>query len=235
VNTTMLSKEKTNRLHKNIIIAGVGNRLLGDEGLGSHIIDSLSRIPLPSDVSIIDCGCDLLSIIPCLNEPRKIIVIDAVRAGGKPGRIYRFDYSKLQTTQAQMQSAHQIGPTDALGLLRRVYPALSKCEIIIIGIEPKAIEPGAELSEEIIQSFSNVKRLVLKELLLCSTDWQECLCVRYHRAQKKWFDIYSIGKNIGVNISNALSSIHTGVLPSYLVWVLAGLAILLLINYIIAF
>jgi len=166
VNTTMLLKEKTNKSHKNIIIAGVGNRLLGDEGLGLHIIDNLSQIPMPTNVNIIDCGCDLLSLIPYLNEPQKIIVIDAIRAGGKPGKIYRFDYSKLQITQAQMQSVHQVGPTDALGLLRQVYPTLSKCEIVIIGIEPKAIELGTELSEKIRQSFADVKRLVLKELLL---------------------------------------------------------------------
>ena len=51
----------------------------------------------------------------------------------------------------------------------------------------------------------------------------------YHQAEKKRFDIYHIGRNIGVSISDALSSIHTGVLPRYIVWVLAGLAILLLL------
>ena len=50
----------------------------------------------------------------------------------------------------------------------------------------------------------------------------------YHQAEKKRFDIYHTSKNIGVNICNALSDIHTGVLPRYIVWVLAGLAILLL-------
>jgi len=50
----------------------------------------------------------------------------------------------------------------------------------------------------------------------------------YHQAERKRFDIYHISKNIGVNICNALSSIHTGVLPRYIVWVLAGLAVLLL-------
>jgi len=51
----------------------------------------------------------------------------------------------------------------------------------------------------------------------------------YHQAEKKRFDIYDIGKNIGDKICNALSSIHTGVLPRYITWLLAGLAILLLL------
>lgn len=68
-----LLKEKANKSRRNIIIVGVGNRLLGDEEVGSHII-----------VSIINCGCDLLSLMSQLNKPRKIIIVDAMCAGGKP-------------------------------------------------------------------------------------------------------------------------------------------------------
>jgi len=54
----------------------------------------------------------------------------------------------------------------------------------------------------------------------------------YHQAEKKRFDIYDLVKNIGINICEVLSSIHTGVLSRYIVWVLAGVAILvLLISY----
>jgi len=54
----------------------------------------------------------------------------------------------------------------------------------------------------------------------------------YDRAEKGRFDIYNIGRNIVGNISDALSYIHTGILSTYLLWILAGLVILLLINYI---
>ncbi|UCE99352.1 MAG: hypothetical protein JSV82_09365 [Planctomycetota bacterium] len=57
----------------------------------------------------------------------------------------------------------------------------------------------------------------------------------YHHAGKKRFDIYHLGRNIGVSICDALSSIHTGVLPRYIVWLLAGLAILLLLIYYVGF
>ncbi len=160
-------KEKTSKSHKNIIIAGVGNRLLGDESIGPHIIDKLLQMHIPSNVEVIDCGCDLLSLIPYLNKLQKIIIIDAIRAGGKPGKIYRFDYSKLQITQAQMQSAHQIGPVDTLKLLKQVYPALSNCEIIVIGIEPEAMELSTCLSEKVRESIADVVRLILEEISCC--------------------------------------------------------------------
>ena len=166
MNAAMLLKEKTSKSHKNVIIVGVGNRLLGDEGVGLHVIDNLSQIPMPSNVDVVDCGCDLLNLVSYLNEPQKIIIIDTIRAGGKPGKIYRFDYDELQITQAQMQSAHQIGPVDTLKLLKQVYSALSHCEIIVIGIEPEAMELSNCLSEKVRESIAEVIKLVLAEISL---------------------------------------------------------------------
>jgi len=54
----------------------------------------------------------------------------------------------------------------------------------------------------------------------------------YHQAEKKRFDVYFVGKNIVVKVSDTLSSTHTGILSTYLLWILAGLVILLLVNYV---
>jgi len=155
-----------NKSHRKTIIVGVGNRLLGDEGVGLHVIDNLSQIPMPSNVDVVDCGCDLLSLIPHLNKPQKIIVIDAIRAGGKPGEIYRLDYNELKTRGVEMQSSHQVRATDALGLLKQIYPVLAGCEIIIIGIEPEAMELSICLSEKVRESIADVTKSVLGEISL---------------------------------------------------------------------
>ena len=159
-----LSKRKANKLRKNILIVGVGNRLLGDEGVGLHIIDDLLRIPMPPYVNIIDCGCDLLSLMFYLNKPHKIIVIDAIRAGGKPGEIYKFDYSELEITETKIYSAHQVGVIDVLGLLKQICPSLANSEIIVIGIEPKVIELSADLSKEVKESITEVTKLILEDV-----------------------------------------------------------------------
>jgi len=164
VNATIPLKEKTSKSHKNIIIAGAGNRLLGDEGIGLHIIDNLSQIPMPSNVNIIDCGCDLFGLMSYLNKPQKIIIVDAIRAGGKPGEIYRFDYSKLATTRDETQSGHQIGTIDVLRLLKSVYPVLADSEITVIGMEPKTLELGNNLSKEVKERIADVTRLVIEEI-----------------------------------------------------------------------
>jgi len=162
VSSTLL-KNKAEDSRRNILIVGVGNRLLGDEGAGLHIIDRLSRMPIPSHVDVVDCGCDLLSLASYANKPRKIIVIDAMRAGGKPGSVYRFDYAELGATQSQVRSAHQLKTLETLELLKHVYPDLCDCQITLIGVEPQTIGLSIDLSREVRDSLADVTRLVLEE------------------------------------------------------------------------
>ena len=146
-----------------ILIVGVGNPLLGDEGIGLHAIRNLSQLPIPPDVDILDCGCDLLHLLSYIDEPKKIIILDAIRAGGKPGRIYRFEFSELETVETKTGSAHQLQTVDALRLLRKVCPRLSRCEIIVIGVEPKVMELSGDLSVEVRESIADLTQLVREE------------------------------------------------------------------------
>ena len=161
--SSTLLKDKAKDSRRNILIVGVGNRLLSDEGVGLHTIDGLSQITMPPCVRIIDCGCDLLSLISYVNEPQKIIIIDAIRAGGKPGSIYRFDYAELRATQTQRRSAHQLKTLESLELLKHVYPDLRNCQITLIGVEPQTIRLSTDLSKEVRDSLADVTRLVLEE------------------------------------------------------------------------
>jgi hydrogenase maturation protease len=137
-----------------------------------HIIDRLSQIPIPSYVDVVDCGCDLLSLASYANKPQKIIIIDAIRAGGRPGRVYRFDYAELRATRSQMRSAHQLKTLETLELLKHVCPDLDNCEITFIGVEPKMVELNSDLSKEVSQSLADVTMLVLEEIALKSS-WQQ--------------------------------------------------------------
>jgi hydrogenase maturation protease len=171
--TSALIKETAKKSHKDIMVVGIGNRLLGDEGIGLYIIDNLSQIPMPSNVNFIDCGCDLLGLMSYLNKPQKIIIIDAIRGGGKPGEIYKFNYSKLTTMKDETQSGHQMRTIFVLGLLRSVYPVLADSEITLIGVEPKTLELGNNLSQEVKERIADVTRLVIEEISLRSLHYGE--------------------------------------------------------------
>lgn len=172
MNTSASMKEETEQCGpelttkgslRRILIVGVGNPLLGDEGIGPYVVRNLSQLPMPADVEILDCGCDLLNLVSYIDEPKKIIILDAIRAGGKPGRIYRFDLNELETMQTVTRSAHQLPMADAIRLLKKVCPCLSGCEIVIIGIEPRVMELGGDLSKEVRESIADLTRLVTEE------------------------------------------------------------------------
>jgi hydrogenase maturation protease len=148
---------------KQILIVGLGNPLLGDEGVGPYVIRQLSGLPMPKEVEILDCGCDLLNLVSYIDKPKKVIIFDAIRAGGKPGQLHKFNFDELETIQTKTRSAHQLRAVDALRLLRKVCPCLSRCEIIVIGIEPKAMGLGGDLSQEVTESAAGLIRLVQEE------------------------------------------------------------------------
>lgn len=148
-----------------ILIVGAGNPLLKDEGIGVYIIEKLVRIGLPSNVQIIDCGSDLSSILTQLRSHRKIIIIDAIRAGGEPGQVYRFNYDELKEVKNRLRSAHQLSVVEMLKLLKQTYHNLSSCKIILIGIEPETISPGTKLSKKVEASIDEAISTVLREIL----------------------------------------------------------------------
>ena len=74
---------------KRILILGIGNLLLKDEGIGIHVVNRLKDMALPPYVEVIDGGTLSTYFIEIIGGREKIIVIDAIKADGLPGTIYR--------------------------------------------------------------------------------------------------------------------------------------------------
>ena len=73
-----------------VLIVGVGNELLGDEGLGVHVARSLLALkPLPEGVEVIEAGTAFFDVLPDLAGRTRVIIVDAIRMGGEPGAVYR--------------------------------------------------------------------------------------------------------------------------------------------------
>jgi hydrogenase maturation protease len=129
-----------------ILLVGVGNTLLRDEGLGAHAIDRLKRLNLPDGVSLVQCGTDLLSLEAELAGQRRIIVVDAIQAGDVPGTIHLLRESEFDKAEARSSSAHQMSALESAKLLKQVCPELAGAEMIFVGIEPMDMSMGECLS-----------------------------------------------------------------------------------------
>ena len=140
-------------------VLGIGNTLLGDDGIGCHVTNALAEIPLP-DVEIIDGGTcpDVWQLI---EDADKLIVVDAVKGGGMPGQIYRFHLEDITLEQRPLLSMHDMGLTDNLVLMRLWH---NIGETVIIGVEPKDINWGLDLSPELQGKMSQIIDAVLSEL-----------------------------------------------------------------------
>jgi hydrogenase maturation protease len=143
-----------------IAVVGVGNLLLKDEGIGIHVVRALQESSLPDGVVAIDGGTSP-DVLDYLEPADKLVIIDAAEAGGVPGAIYRFRPDDLTLETGEAISLHELGLVSSLkmmSLLGKTPP-----EVIIIGIQPKEIEWGMELSPELREKVPEIVRAVLKE------------------------------------------------------------------------
>lgn len=145
-----------------ILILGVGNLLLRDDGFGVHLINSLKGAALPSNVELLEAGTVSHQLIPRLHEIDHLIVIDVVEAGDTPGSIFRFSPDDMRFPAELKASLHQISLVDVLNMA-----ALTgrKPKTVIIGVQPKDVSSWSmELNEELIAVIPRVQELVWQEL-----------------------------------------------------------------------
>ena len=145
-----------------ILILGVGNILLSDEGIGVRVVEAMRELKLPDNVELLDGGTGAFDLIDILAERKRVIVIDAVEGGGEPGAIYRFHPDDIKSQRYHIMAAHQISLLDALAMAK--IAGCAPPEVIIYGIEPKNLEWGTELSPEVVAVVPQAVGLVQTEL-----------------------------------------------------------------------
>lgn len=145
-----------------IVILGVGNILLQDEGIGVHVVRELQTQNLPPNVELIDAGTATLDILPLIEGVSKLVVIDAVKGRGEYGTIYRFLPEEIESEKEVVTSLHQMGLLETLSMLEKMGHKPNST--VIIGIEPKEITWGLELSKEIKEKIPEIIELVLNEV-----------------------------------------------------------------------
>jgi len=154
-----------------VLILGLGNILLKDEGIGVHVVRELQKQQLPSNVEIIDGGTAALEVLLTRKDLDKLVVIDAVRAGKKPGTIYKARFKGEQKGEItkifggdkdRKISLHQVGLIGALAAVEKLDCA--PVEIVIIGVEPGQVDYGLELTEPVKRRLRRIIKTVLEEI-----------------------------------------------------------------------
>jgi hydrogenase maturation protease len=145
-----------------VLVLGVGNILLSDEGVGVRVVDAMKEMKLPGNVELLDGGTGAFDLIDVIADREKIIIIDAVNGGCEPGTIFRFSPEDFGAQHYHITSAHEVGLLDALAMAK--IAGCSPRQIIIYGIEPKRLDWGTELSREVATIIPKVLELINSEL-----------------------------------------------------------------------
>lgn len=152
---------KTDKNNPPVVIVGVGNLLMKDEGIGIHAIQALEELDLPKNIRLIDGGTSP-DLIAFTRAGEKLIIVDAAKAGGEPGAVYRFRPEDLADDRADLASAHEMGVSQNLRLMS--LAGTGPLETVIIGIEPADISPGMELSPVLRRKLPEIIKVILEEL-----------------------------------------------------------------------
>lgn len=129
------------------IVIGLGNPLMGDDGIGLELLARLQRdwsfVP---DVLFLDGGTWGMNLLPAIEDAGQVLFLDAVDAGREPGTPLRLERSGIPRWLGLKLSPHQIDLKEVLALaeLRGTLPD----QVVVVGIQPGSVEMRASLSPE---------------------------------------------------------------------------------------
>ena len=142
------------------VILGIGNELLGDEGVGVHAVRRLQHEPLPPGTRILDVGTAILEALEELESADRVIVLDAMKDEGKPGTVYKTTLDQCSGSSC-IASMHGFDIFRVMVLAGRTTPP----PVTVFGVEPGVIDWSLELSPPVAGSLPYLLEAVQKELL----------------------------------------------------------------------
>jgi len=143
----------------NTLVLGIGNLLLADEGVGVQVAQALMKQSEPPKATVLDIGTSILDALPYLETADRVIVVDAMKADGKAGSVYRIGLEDC-VQKKYLASMHGFDLPRVLSLTRRK----DAVPVTVIGVEPARIEWSLELSPEVSAVFPEILRIVKDEI-----------------------------------------------------------------------
>lgn len=143
------------------LVLGLGNVIMGDEGVGVHVVRALEKIDLPGNVECLDGGTGGFILLEPLQAAGHIILIDATDDGNPPGTVTRTT-PRFSQDYPPTLTAHDIGVKD---LLDAFYMQSGEREVVLYAISINPRQPIAlELSPDCAKARDEAVRLIAAEL-----------------------------------------------------------------------
>jgi hydrogenase maturation protease len=153
----------------NILVLGIGNLLLQDEGAGVRAVEEFERkYEIPEGVELLDGGTSGIELLQYIQGKDCLILLDVVKSGKPPGTFIRLEGENVPALFQKKISPHQLGLSDLLATAQLIDRMPKR--VVLFGIEPKTIETGLEMSEEVGGAIGGVADMVALELASLGLD-----------------------------------------------------------------
>ncbi|WP_406208369.1 hydrogenase maturation protease [Kitasatospora sp. NBC_01560] len=155
-----------------VLVAGVGNIFLGDDGFGVETVRRLAGHPLPPDVEVLDVGVRGVHLAyQLLDGYRLLLLVDATARGGDPGTVYLIE-PEAGPVESPVLDGHRMGPDAVLALLATLAAGTDGSapdRVLVVGCEPESLEEGIGLSAPVEAAVDEAVGVILR---LVGTDAQ---------------------------------------------------------------
>ena len=146
-----------------VVLLGVGNPLMGDDGIGLVALEQLrSHWVLPEEVELIDGGTWGMQLLPTIEAADEVIILDAIRAGSAAGAIVRLEKDELPRFFRAHVSPHHITLEDVFAVLE--FKGTAPERISALGLEPQAVTWGMGLSPVVEAAIPDLVTTVVTRL-----------------------------------------------------------------------
>lgn len=148
------------------LILGIGNTLLGDEGVGVHVLDVLRhQHPRPAALELVDGETLGLELVPAIGGAAHLIVIDAARFGRPPGTVRMYQGQAMD----RFVAAQQRGRVSKIGLRELLTAARLAGQLprrrALIGIQPERVDWSERLTDGVERAIPRASELA-RELVM---------------------------------------------------------------------
>lgn len=144
---------------KKVLIAGIGNILKGDDGLGPYVVKKLHEIGFDKDVDIVDFGSRIYDLFLRIGEYEKVIIVDAVDMGGEPGETYVLEPS-IEAVKSSSINPHTLGLKMLGAILSQINEEPRK--LFIVGCQPVDISYKIGLSDKVSKNIDQIIEIIKK-------------------------------------------------------------------------
>jgi hydrogenase maturation protease len=145
-------------MSKRILVAGIGNIFLGDDGFGVEVVKRLAGRELPEGVEVVDFGIRGLDLAYALQKDYELVVfVDATPRGGEPGTVYLIEPEIVEDGKVSLDT-HGMDPIKVIKLSRAL--GAKPIRTLVVGCEPQVVVSGEDYDDKLMELSESVRAAV---------------------------------------------------------------------------